>query len=254
MMNNTIESLGAGLVRLLCYCYGGFLLVVCAACFSTSQTKAVIDALHPSVAVLAIVVIGAAIYVFNRTIIMPIHHVLLSLLFRIGEQTGGAAQHAEFSPNPLRYLGEVLGVPFRRRITAYDILRRSDFFSNKESLNVAHAENGLLVMTGVGLLVAAGLALSQGKSFVLTIALLILSLVFLAASFRAEWVQLSVECSLIKDRPVEAMKLLARMGILGVEDIDATRQLKDLRDGEALEMLHDDAPMGTDEPSGPDVM
>ncbi len=252
-MNKTIESLGAGLVRLLCYSYGGFLLVVCAACFSASQTKAVIEALHPSVAVPAILVIGAAIYVFNRTVIMPIHHVLLSFLFKIGEQARGAAEHAEFSPNPLRYLGEVLGVPYRRRIIAYDTLRHSDFFPNKESLNVAHAENGLLVMTGVGLFVAAGLALSQGKSFVLTAALLILSLVFLAASFRAEWVQLSVECSLIKDRPVEAMKILARMGILGAEDIDATRELKDLKDGEALEMLHDEVAAG-DQPSGPDVM
>ena len=252
-MNKTIELLGVGLVRLLCYCYGGFLLVVCAACFSASQTKAVTDALHPSVAVLAIMVIGAAIYVFNRTVIMPVHHVLLSCLFRIGDQARGAAEHAEFSPNPLRYLGEVLGVPFRRRITAYNILRRSDFFPDKDSLNTAHAENGLLVMTGVGLFVAAGLALSQGKSFVLTLTLLILSLVFLAASFRAEWVQLSVECSLIKDRPIEAMKILARMGILGAEDIESTRELKDLKDGEALEMLHDDIAAG-DQLSGPDVM
>jgi hypothetical protein len=118
---------------------------------------------------------------------------------------------------------------------------------------MAHAENDLLVMTGVGLFVAAGLALSQGKSFAMTVTLLFLSLVFLAASFRAEWVQHSVECSLIKDRPVEAMKLLARMGILGAEDIDATRELKDLKDGEALEMLHDDV-VGEDQPSGPDVM
>jgi len=252
-MNKTIESLGVGLLRLLCYCYGGFLLAVCAACFSASQTKAVIDALHPSVAVLAIMVIGAAIYVFNRTVIMPVHHVLLSCFFRIGDQARGAAGHAEFSPNPIRYLGEVLGVPFRRRITAYNILRRSDFFPDEEALNVAHAENGLLVMTGVGLFVAAGLALSQGKSFVMTATLLFLSLVFLAASFRAEWVQHSVECSLIKDRPVEAMKILARMGMLGADDIEATRELKDLKDGEALEMLHDDV-VGGDQPSGPDVM
>ncbi len=253
-MNRTIETLGVGLVRLLCYCYGGFLLVVCAACFSASQTKTVIDALHPSVAVLAIVVLGAAIYVFNRTVIMPIHHLLLSGLFKISEQTRGTAEHAEFSGNPLRYLGEILGVPFRRRITAYDTLRRSDFFPDKESLNVAHAENSLLVMTGVGLVVAAGLALSQGKSVVLTLTLLILAIVFLAASFRAEWVQLSVECSLIKDRPVEAMKILARMGLLRPEDIESTREMKDLKDGEALEMLHDDDIAGGQESPGPDVM
>jgi len=252
-MNRTIETLGAGLVRLLCYCYGGFLLVVCAACFSASQTKALIDALHPSVAVLAIIVLGAAIYVLNRAIIMPIHHVLLSCLFKISEQARGAAEHAEFSPNPLRYLGEVLGVPFRRRIIAYDTLRRSDFFPDKESLNVAHAENSLLVMTGVGLIVAAGLALGQGSSLALTLTLLILGIIFLAASFRAEWVQYSVECSLLKDRPVEAMRILARMGILRPEDIESTRELKDLKDGEALEMLHDDV-AGEQGSPGPDAM
>jgi len=252
-MSKTIETLGVGLVRLLCYCYGGFLLAVCAACFWASQTQAVVDALHPSVAVLATVVLGAAIYVLNRTIIMPIHHLLLSCLFRISEQARGAAEHAEFSGNPLRYLAEVLGVPNRRRITAYDTLRRSDFFPDKESLDVAHAENGLLVMTGVGLVIAAGLALSQGRSFVLTLTLLILAIVFLAASFRAEWVQLSVECSLIKDRPVEAMKILARMGLLRPEDIESTREMKDLKDGEALEMLRDDV-AGQEESPGPDAM
>ncbi|MHC4510831.1 MAG: hypothetical protein ACYTAO_18060 [Planctomycetota bacterium] len=253
MMSKTIESLGLGLLRLLCYSYGGFLLVVCAACFSGSQTKAVIDALHPSVAVLAIIVIGAAIYVLHRTIVVPVHHLLLSVFFRIGDQTRGAGEHAEFSANPIRYLGEALGVPLRKRITAYNILRRSDFFPNKDSLDVAHAENDLLIMTGVGLLVTAGFALSQGKSFALTVTLLVLSLVFLAASFRADWVQHSVECSIIKDHPVEAMKILAGIGILRPEDIEATRELKDLRDGEALEMLGDEE-TGAQESSAHDTV
>ncbi|UCC97700.1 MAG: hypothetical protein JSW66_17880 [Phycisphaerales bacterium] len=239
-MNKTIESLGLGLLRLLCYSYGGFLLVVCAACFSGSETRAVIDALHPSVAVLAIIVIGAAIYVLHRTVVVPVHYLLLSVFFRMGDQARGAGEHGEFSANPIRYLGEALGVPLRKRITAYHILRRSDFFPSRDSLDVAHAENGLLIMTGVGLLIATGLALSQGKSFALTVTLFVLSLVFLAASFRAEWVQHSVECSMIKDHPVEAMKILARIGILRPEDVEATRELKDLRDGEALEMLGDE--------------
>lgn len=246
-MSKTIESLGIGLVRLLCYSYGGFLLAVCAACFSASRTKTIIDALHPSVAVLAIIVLGAAIYVLNRTVIMPIHRVALSVLFRIAERRRGGEDHAEFSANPIRYLGEVLGVPFRRRTIAYSFLRRSDFFPDREALDAAHAENSLLVMTGVGLLVAAALAVSQGKSFGLTAVLLLLSLVFLAASFRAEWVQQSVECSLIKDRPVEAMRILARMGMLGSEEIDATVELTDLKDSEHLETLRDDL-VGEQEP------
>lgn len=239
-MTKAIESLGLGLLRLLSYSYGGFLLVVFAACFSGSQTKAVIDALHPSVAVLAIIVIGAAIHVLYRTVFVPIHHLLLSLFFRMGDQARGAGAHGEFSSNPIRYLGEALGVPPRKRITAYHILRRSDFFPDKGSLDVARAENGLLIMTSVGLLLATGFSLIQGRSLALTVTLFVLSLVFLVASLRAEWVQHSVECSMIKDHPVEAMKVLVRAGILGAEDIDAIREMKDLRDGEALEMLGDE--------------
>jgi hypothetical protein len=249
MMNKTIESLGVGLLRLLCYSYGGFLLVVCAACFSHSQIKAVIDALHPSVAVLAIVVIGAAIYVLHRSIVMPVHHLLLCSLFRIGDRARGTGEHAEFSPDPTRYLGEAIGVPARRRITAYNILRRSDFFPNRDSLNVAHAENGLLVMSGVGLLIAAGYAVSQGKSFGLTLTLSVLAIVFLAASFWAEWIQHSVECSIIKDRPVEAMKILANTGILRTEDIHATMELQDLKDSETLE----EDTVGREQTSDPDT-
>jgi hypothetical protein len=240
MMNKTIESLGAGLLRVLCYSYGGFLLVVCAACFSHEQTAAVIDALHPSVAVLAIIVIGAAIHVLHRSIIMPIHHVLLCFLFRLSDRARGSGEQAEFSPDPTRYLGEALGVPLRRRMTAYNILRRSDFFPNKDSLNIAHAENGLLVMSGVGLVIAAGYALSRGSSFGLALTLFVLALVFLAASFWAEWIQHSVECSIIKDRPVEAMKILASTGILRTEDIKATMELQDLKDNDASDARRED--------------
>jgi hypothetical protein len=239
-MNKTIESLGAGLLRVLCYSYGGFLLVVCAACFSHEQTAAVIDALHPSVAILAIIVIGAAIHVLHRSIVMPIHHALLCFLFRLGDKARGSGEHAEFSPDPTRYLGEGLGVPIRRRMTAYNILRRSDFFPNKDSLNIAHAENGLLVMSGVGLVIAAGYALSRGSSFGLALVLFVLAVVFLAASFWAEWIQHSVECSIIKDRPVEAMKILANTGILRTEDIKATMVLQNLRDNDAPDVWQKD--------------
>ncbi len=239
-MSKTIESLGVGLLRVLCYSYGGFLAVVFAACFWPAQTKAVIDALHPSVAVLAIIVIGAAIHVLHRSIVMPLHHVLLCFLFRVGDRSRGAGEHAEFSPDPTRYLGEALGVPIRRRVTAYNILRRSDFFPNKDSLNVAHAENGLLVISGVGLLIASGYALSQGNSFTLALTLFVLAIIFLAASFWAEWIQHSVECSIIKEHPVEAMKVLARTGILRTEDIDATMELQGLKDTDTPDVSQDD--------------
>jgi hypothetical protein len=240
MMNRTIESLGLGFSRLLCYSYGGFLLVVCAACFDPSGIKTLIDALHPSLAILAIVVIGSAIYVLHRTIVMPVHHVLVCWFFRVTDKSGDIGDLAESTSSPTIYLGEALGVAPRRRTTAYNVLRRSDFFTNKESLDVAHAENGLLVMTGVGLLITAVYCLSQSRSLLLTVTLLVLAIVFIAASLKAEMIQYSVECMAIRERPIEAMKILVKTGILRTEDVEATIELAHLKDSQAMELLEED--------------
>ena len=239
-MNKTIESLGLGLSRLLCYSYGGFLLVVCAACFAPSGVKTLVDALHPSLAILAIVVVGAAIYVLHRTIIMPVHHLLVCWFFRVAGKSGDVGDLAESTSSPIIYLGEALGVAPRRRTAAYNVLRRSDFFVNTESINMAHAENGLLVMTGVGLLIATVYGLGQGASLLLTVTLFVLAIIFLAASLKAEMVQYSVECMAIKERPMEAMKILIKTGILRTEDVEATIELAHLKDSQAMELLAED--------------
>jgi len=239
-MNKTIGSLGLGLSRLLCFSYGGFLLVVCAACFDPSGIKTLIDALHPSLAILAIVVIGAAIYVLHRTIVMPVHQVLVCCFFRVTDKSGDVGDTAEFTSSPTIYLGDALGVAPKRRTTAYNVLRRSDFFTNKESLEVAHAENGLLVMTGVGLLIAAAYGLSQGRSLLLTVTLLVLAVIFIAASFKAEKIQYSIECMAIRERPIEAMKILVKTGVLRTEDVEGTIELAHLKDSQAMELLEED--------------
>ena len=238
-MNKTIESLGLGLSRLLCYSYGGFLLVVCAACFAPSGVKTLIDALHPSLAILAIVVIGAAIYVLHHTIVMPVHHVLVCWFFRATDRSGDVGDLAEITSSPTIYLGDALGVAPRRRTTAYNVLRRSDFFTNKESLEVAHAENGLLVMTGVGLLIAAVYGLGQ-RNLLLAVILLVLAIIFIAASFKAEMIQYSVECMAIRERPIEAMKILVKTGVLRTEDVEGTIELAHLKDSQAMELLEED--------------
>ena len=239
MMNKTIESLGLGLSRLLCYSYGGFLLVVCAACFAPSGVKTLIEALHPSLAILAIVVIGAAIYVLHRTIVMPVHHLLVCWFFRATDRSGDVGDLAEITSSPTIYLGDALGVAPRRRTTAYNVLRRSDFFTNKESLEVAHAENGLLVMTGVGLLIAAVYGLGQ-RNLLLAVILLVLAIIFIAASFKAEMIQYSVECMAIRERPIEAMKILVKTGVLRTEDVEGTIELAHLKDSQAMELLEED--------------
>jgi hypothetical protein len=240
MMNRTIGSLGLGLSRLLCYSYGGFLLVVCAACFAPSGIKTLIDALHPSLAILAIVVIGSAIYVLHRTIVMPVHHVFVCWFLRVTDKSGDIGDLAETTSSPTIYLGEALGVAPGRRTNAYNVLRRSDFFTNKESLDVAHAENSLLVMTGVGLFIAAVYGLGQSSSLMLTVTLLVLAIVFIAASFKAEKIQYSVECMAIRERPIEAMKILVKTGILRTEDVEATIELAHLKDSQAMELLEED--------------
>jgi hypothetical protein len=239
-MNKTIESLGIGLVRLLCYSYGGFLLVIFAACFAPSETKTLIDALHPSLAILTIVVIGAAIYVLHRTIVMPVHHLLVYWLFRISNRSGDVGDLAETTSSPIVYLGEALGVVPKRRIAAYNVLRRSGFFANKESLDIAHAENNLLVMTGVGLLIAMGYGLGQSGSLLLIVTLFILAIVFIAASFKAEMIQYSIECMAIRERPIEAMKILVKTGVLRAEDVEATIELAQLKDSQAMELIQED--------------
>jgi hypothetical protein len=239
MMNKTIESLGLGLSRLLCFSYGGFLLVVCAACIAPSGVKTLIDALHPSLAILAIVAIGAAIYVLHRTIVMPVHHRMVCGFFQATEKSGDIGDLAETTSSPTIYLGEALGVAPKRRTAAYNVLRRSDFFANKESLEVAHAENGLLVMTGVGLLIAAIYGLGQ-RNLLLMVILLVLAVIFIAASFKAEMVQFSIECMAIRERPVEAMKILVKTGILRTEDVESLIELAHLQDSQAMELLEED--------------
>ncbi len=238
-MNKTIESLGLGLSRLLCFSYGGFLLVVCAACFAPSGVKTMIDALHPSLAILAIVVIGAAIYVLHRTIVMPVHHLMLCWFFQAADKSGDIGDLAESTSSPTIYLGEALGVAPKRRTTAYNVLRHSDFFTNKESLEVAHAENSLLVMTGIGLLLAALYGLSQ-RNLLLTVILSVLAIIFIVASFKAEKVQYSVECMAIRERPIEAMKILVKTSILRTEDVESMIELAHLQNSQAMELLEED--------------
>jgi hypothetical protein len=182
---------------------------------------------------------------------MPVHHLLVCWFFRVTEKTGDIGDLAESTSSPIIYLGEALGVARRRRTAAYNVLRRSDFFVNKESLNMAHAENSLLVMTGVGLLIATAYGLGQGVSLLLTVTLFVLAIIFIAASFKAEMVQYSVECMAIRERPMEAIKILIKTGILRTEDVEATIELAHLKDSQAMELLQEDQALKEQE-AGPD--
>jgi len=198
-----------------------------------------VDALHPSLAILAIVVIGAAIFILHRTLIMPVHHLLVGWFIRVTDRSSDVGDIGETTSSPIVYLGEALGVAPKRRTAAYNVLRRSDFFTNKESFDTAHAENGLLVMTGAALLIAAVFGLLQ-RNLLLALILLVLAIIFIAASFKAQMVQYSLECMAIRERPIEAMKILVKTGVLRTEDVEATIELAHLKDSQAMELLEED--------------
>ena len=113
-------------------------------------------------------------------------------------------------------------------------------FINKESLDAAHAENSLLVMTCVGLFIAALYGLGHSSSLLVTFLLLVLAIIFLAASFKAEMVQYSIECMAIRERPVETMKILVKTRVLRTEDVESTIELAQLKDSQAMELLEED--------------
>ena len=77
----TLEALGLGLSRLLRYSYGGFLLIALASFLNPSDTKRILDAMSWQLAALSAVVLGAGIYAVHRSVVIPIHHALLCLVF-----------------------------------------------------------------------------------------------------------------------------------------------------------------------------
>jgi hypothetical protein len=54
----------------------------------------------------------------------------------------------------------------------------------------------------------------------------------------------------IKERPMEAMKILIKTGILRTEDVEATIELAHLKDSQAMELLAED--QARKEPRRPD--
>jgi hypothetical protein len=65
-----LNKLGIGLSRLLRYSYGGFLLLLFASIFETSDTKKVMEAIPTTLTVLVVIGIGSAIYALHRSVII----------------------------------------------------------------------------------------------------------------------------------------------------------------------------------------
>ena len=219
-LGNALDKLGVGLSRLLRYSFGGFLLIVLAAVVNPSDTGSILKEIPWQLAALSAVVVGAGLYAAHRSIVIPVHHLSLCFLLRVWEGSRGVV--ALDSHSPTRWLGcSSIGVPRFRRMLAYTLLRRSDFFSEQErkSLNVAHAEMGLVVMIAEGLGAAVVYVVAfPTKSQVGWLPLSLLSIVFLVASFPGPFGQHIIECMRFRRRPDAVKAKLLELGILPISE------------------------------------
>jgi hypothetical protein len=146
-METILKLFGFGLSRLLRYSFGGFLAVVIAAKVNPVGTAEYFKALGWQLAALASVVLGAGIYAAHRSAVIPVHHWLGCFLFWLWDKRNGTSAAA--SPSPTRWFSS-LGVKPCRRMLAYNVLRWDQEFADdkeRERLNLAHAEFGLVVMS-----------------------------------------------------------------------------------------------------------
>jgi hypothetical protein len=193
-----LQQLGVGLSRLLRYSFGGFLLIVLSALVNREQTGHILKAIPWQLTALAAVVVGAGLYAAHRSLVIPLHHLGLCFILFVCERWRNIPRAD--STSPTRWLGHI-GVPRFRRITAYMMLR-SDFFSEeeRETLNVAHAENGLVVMLAEGFAAAAVYAMSYPTESVSSRPLWVLCLLFLLASYPRAVLQHQSECMRLRSR------------------------------------------------------
>ncbi|MCK4873536.1 MAG: hypothetical protein KAS72_12495 [Phycisphaerales bacterium] len=191
-----------GLSRLIRYSYGGLLLAFLSALLEPAKTKGTIDALSAPVALAVAVGLGAAIYVLHRHVVIPLHHLLLCGLFQLGFRDA----------SPTAFLNN-LGVKPGRRMLAYTLVRWSDFFHDKQARDIAHAENGLLILTAEGLFIASWYAW-YAEIPDKWLPYFVLGLVFFIASYGPAIRNHSWECFVMKRRQEELVKRLQEMGLV----------------------------------------
>jgi hypothetical protein len=209
--SEVLQSLGIGLSRLLRYSYPGFLLIVFASIVASDKAKLIRDAMSWELLSLTTVVVGAGLYAVHRSVVVPLHHGLLCLLWWAVDSARGINESQ--SASPTRWLKSI-DIGFVWRITAYTMLRRSDLFENeKTSWNVAHAESGLVLMT-VEAFFAAGIYAYWTQSQQSDWRYLVWSGgVLLVFSF-AGFIQHAVECQRFKKDKEKVKKYLIDIGLL----------------------------------------
>ena len=216
-MEHLVEAfnqLGVGLSKVLRYSFPGIAAVIVAARLDPADVGIIKGAIGWEWIALGAVVIGVGLYAAHRSLVVPMHHLGLCFLLWLWETCSDV--DAKDSTSPTRWLGsERIGVKRFRRFLAYNALRRSDFFKDKQELDVAHAENGLVLMLFEIFLGAALFTWAiPDKSDGLLGLLFVLAGIALIATYPRAAEDHRQECLRIRARESEARRILLEYGIL----------------------------------------
>lgn len=153
-----LKELGLGIVQFLKYSFAGCIFIAILAIFVGDFVKNTRDRIGDSLSVFATVMIGAGVFAFHRTLMIPVHHWLGIGLHRAVEQLSKQRRWTngrKHSHNPVIWLREEYHVPRFLGIRAYSHLRSQEkgvIFGDPDTINLLHAQNGFLVMTGTAFL------------------------------------------------------------------------------------------------------
>lgn len=181
------------------------------AVFHNKSLSNIVTAMGTPLVVIATIVIGAGIYVLHRSLIIPVHHLIGIGLHRSIELFRGISR--EDSMNPVIYL-RTIGVSCGWGIIAYTYLRGTNVFENREHLNIRHAELGLLVMTGSGLVFGAIYDKCLAQPFGYFWYMLIPAIIFFLAAIPPALTQHALECKQLREKEESIKEELKKAGLL----------------------------------------
>jgi len=215
-VSKALETLGVGLSKILRYSYGGFLLILLASALKPDATGLVMRAVPWQLAALSALVVGAGLYAAHRSLVIPLHHLGLCVLLSLSDNWARDKKKRvppEESLSPTRWLGTI-GVQKWQLMSAYSTLRRTEFFSEQErqKLDVAHAEDGLVVMTAEGLFLAGAYAWWDSTAKIGAWPLFAVGLAFLVASYPGACQHHRLECLRFRKRTDDVTRILTEHG------------------------------------------
>lgn len=224
-MSEKVAITDIGVVRLLRYGYGGILLCVLGVVINPAKAKQVIEALGPVLSPLAVLAIGAVIYILHRYAVGEL------FLYRFIHWLHSKWDHwrgrtGTDSTDPVAYL-YAIGVKSGQGREAYSIFRRHYYADHDrkqkgENLDIAHSELHMLWLT-VDETFAAGIYMSVTDRWEKAMPFLVIGIVVALAAICAEVLQTQPESGLLKaaHNEQELLPFFKKYGIL-VNDAGGT--------------------------------